>query len=218
MAQSLTMPGWFADHFGNMRNYHRMMCVGALFGSENTGQVSVPRLGPIRARLLDRARQNPKLDWLYAALYPSYVHFQPGPKDVKHVVEGLKLAGTVLLEAGAQKVMPNSSFKFLEFGQEQYRARHGSSGQNGLWSSLDDLQKNPDLLLLGSAHPQGGNAISKNPAKGVVDENFRVHGCANVYVTDASVFPSSVGVNPQLTVMALAHLAAHKWIKSSAIS
>jgi choline dehydrogenase-like flavoprotein len=42
----------------------------------------------------------------------------------------------------------------------------------------------------------------------VVDEQFRVHGTENLYVCDASVFPSSITVNPQLTVMALADYAA----------
>jgi choline dehydrogenase-like flavoprotein len=42
----------------------------------------------------------------------------------------------------------------------------------------------------------------------VVSPEFRVYGTDNVYVCDASVFPSSITVNPQLTVMALAHYAA----------
>jgi choline dehydrogenase-like flavoprotein len=50
--------------------------------------------------------------------------------------------------------------------------------------------------------------MSRNPALGVVDERFRVHGYENLYVCDASVFPSSITVNPQLTVMALADYAA----------
>ena len=42
---------------------------------------------------------------------------------------------------------------------------------------------------------------------GVVDPEFRVFGWENLHVCDASVFPTSIGVNPQLTVMALAHYA-----------
>jgi cholesterol oxidase len=49
--------------------------------------------------------------------------------------------------------------------------------------------------------------MSRNPALGVVNEKFQVYGYDNLFVCDASVFPSSVGVNPQLTVMALAHYA-----------
>ena len=50
--------------------------------------------------------------------------------------------------------------------------------------------------------------MSTNPALGVVDPDFKVYGYDNLFVCDASVFPSSIGVNPQLTVMALAHYAA----------
>jgi len=41
-------------------------------------------------------------------------------------------------------------------------------------------------------------------ATGTINPEFKVFGYDNLYVCDASVFPSSVGVNPQLTVMALA--------------
>jgi choline dehydrogenase-like flavoprotein len=43
---------------------------------------------------------------------------------------------------------------------------------------------------------------------GVVNADFRVHGFDNLYVCDASVIPSSLQVNPQLTIMGLAHYAA----------
>jgi hypothetical protein len=42
----------------------------------------------------------------------------------------------------------------------------------------------------------------------VVNSNCRVHGFNNLYVCDASVFPTSLGVNPQITVMALATMTA----------
>jgi choline dehydrogenase-like flavoprotein len=38
----------------------------------------------------------------------------------------------------------------------------------------------------------------------VVDSNLKTQGLENLFVCDASVFPTSLGVNPQLTVMALA--------------
>lgn len=61
-------------------------------------------------------------------------------------------------------------------------------------------------LRLGTGHPQGGNAISQDASISVVDEAFRVRGVPNLRVCDASVFPDVAGVNPQWTVMALAHL------------
>lgn len=64
------------------------------------------------------------------------------------------------------------------------------------------------LLPLSTAHPQGGNAISSDPAIGVVGPDFRVRGIANLRVCDGSIFPAVAGVNPQWTIYALAHLCA----------
>jgi len=71
--------------------------------------------------------------------------------------------------------------------------------------AFTDALTSPALLRLGTGHPQGGNAMSTDPALSVVDEQFRVRGLRNLRVCDASVFPDGAGVNPQWTVMALAH-------------
>jgi len=47
---------------------------------------------------------------------------------------------------------------------------------------------------------------------GVVAPDFRVHDTDNLYVVDASVFPTNLGVNPQLAIMALARIAAGRII------
>jgi choline dehydrogenase-like flavoprotein len=67
----------------------------------------------------------------------------------------------------------------------------------------------PHLLPLSTAHPQGGNALSADPAIGVVGGDFRVRGTRNLRICDGSVFPDCARVNPQWTIMALAHLCAH---------
>jgi choline dehydrogenase-like flavoprotein len=46
--------------------------------------------------------------------------------------------------------------------------------------------------------------MGRDPASTVVDPYGRLHGMRNLFVADASVFPSCVGVNPQVTIMALA--------------
>ncbi|AMO73345.1 hypothetical protein AZE99_09170 [Sphingorhabdus sp. M41] len=65
----------------------------------------------------------------------------------------------------------------------------------------------PDDVVLSSSHPHGGNGINVDPHKGVVDLNQRVHNTTNCYVADASVMPSCIRVNAQLTTMAMAHRA-----------
>ncbi|MBK9124034.1 MAG: hypothetical protein IPM16_13090 [Chloroflexi bacterium] len=74
--------------------------------------------------------------------------------------------------------------------------------------ALRDLVKHDYDILLGTGHPQGGNAIGSSPTDSVIGPDFKVFGYSNLYVCDASVFPTSTTVNPQLTVMTMAHYAA----------
>jgi choline dehydrogenase-like flavoprotein len=66
-----------------------------------------------------------------------------------------------------------------------------------------------DLRLM-AFHPLGTARADARAARGVVDWDLRVHGVQGLYVADGSVVPSSLGVNPQITIMALAtRLAYH---------
>ncbi len=57
---------------------------------------------------------------------------------------------------------------------------------------------------LASYHPQGTMRMGKDPKKSVVDPDGRMHDLDNVYVVDASLFPTTLLVNPQETVYAMA--------------
>jgi choline dehydrogenase-like flavoprotein len=59
-------------------------------------------------------------------------------------------------------------------------------------------------------HPLGTARMAARPQDGVLDADGRVHGVRGLYVGDGSAVPGSLGVNPQLTIMALAtRLADH---------
>jgi choline dehydrogenase-like flavoprotein len=118
------------------------------------------------------------------------IEYTASADDRKALVDGLRVASRIWFTAGAERVMPAT------FAWRQYRKVE----------ELDDLEKriveSGDLLMT-SAHPQGGNALGA-----VVGPDFRVDGMDNLYLCDASVFPTSVHVNPQLTVMGMAQHAA----------
>jgi choline dehydrogenase-like flavoprotein len=109
--------------------------------------------------------------------------------DQKALVEGIQVAGRIWFQAGVERVLPAT------FAWQEYRGPEELSQLPGRIQAGD--------LLMTSAHPQGGNALGA-----VVGPDFRVDGMENLYLCDASVFPTSVHVNPQLTVMGMAQYAA----------
>lgn len=63
------------------------------------------------------------------------------------------------------------------------------------------------LNLPTTAHILGGAPIGRDASEGVVDEHFRVHNYPGLYIVDGSVMPANPGVNPSLTIAALAEYA-----------
>jgi choline dehydrogenase-like flavoprotein len=118
----------------------------------------------------------------------------PTSSDLKKLIDGLILCGEAFFKDRAECVIPNT-FKYCEY-----------SSPDELQKLYDRVQDSSDITI-GTGHPQGGNIVSGNPDLGVVDPQFKAYGYDNLFVCDASVFPSSLGVNPQLTVMALADYA-----------
>jgi choline dehydrogenase-like flavoprotein len=108
------------------------------------------------------------------------VRYDLGRADVERFRSGLARIEELLRAAGAREV-----FQPLAAGvtPASLRAR--------------------DLKLIGF-HPLGTARADARPEHGVVDGSLQLHGTAGVYVADGSVVPSALGVNPQLTIMALA--------------
>ncbi len=65
-----------------------------------------------------------------------------------------------------------------------------------------------DLTLM-AFHPLGTARADARPTHGVVGRDLRVHGVEGSTSSDASAVPSSLGVNPQITIMALATRLAY---------
>ncbi|HEX7291229.1 MAG TPA: GMC family oxidoreductase [Conexibacter sp.] len=173
VAQAVNMPGWFEQHFANMRAYDRLMAVGVLVGTASNARVRRALTGG-----------------------PG-IAYKPEKRDLQTLARGLQMLGGVLFAAGAKRVMLNT------WGYDELRGP-------GELDRIERIVSDPDYVTLGTGHPQGGNALSRSPKHGVVGADFRVHGYENLHVCDASVFPSSLTVNPQLTVMGLAHYAAQE--------
>jgi choline dehydrogenase-like flavoprotein len=72
-----------------------------------------------------------------------------------------------------------------------------------------DLPISPNRVLLFTAHQMASCRIGMNPKTSVADPEGRVWGVEGLYVTDSSAFPTATGVNPMLSILALARRTAH---------
>jgi choline dehydrogenase-like flavoprotein len=125
----------------------------------------------------------------------SKLDFKLDGSDMPLIRKAAKALTEIHFAAGAEEVYPA-----LVNGKTLRR------GENIDAFFANEIRESDDILL-SSSHPHGGNPINVDPALGVVDTNLRLHGSSNVYVTDASVMPSCIRVNAQLTTMALAQYA-----------
>jgi len=77
---------------------------------------------------------------------------------------------------------------------------HGHECHRGLFSR--NLYVGERIPLAGVAHQNGTIRFGNNPQTSALDRNCKAHDVDNLYVVDASFFPSSGAVNPALTIMA----------------
>jgi choline dehydrogenase-like flavoprotein len=180
LAFSARVPGWFGDHFERMQAYDHMVSAGVVLGTEANGRVN--RCGFIRDLL-------------------GPIDYVMTPGDFGRMRRGIATLAWLYFAAGAATVYP-SSFIDLPMKNGQF------TGPDAIERHLNERITSPQDLTLNTSHPQGGNPMSDRTDLGVVDTRFRVHGLDNLLICDASIFPTSLSVNPQLTIMAMAEYAA----------
>jgi choline dehydrogenase-like flavoprotein len=66
------------------------------------------------------------------------------------------------------------------------------------------------------AHPLGGCRMANSPDLGVVDDTGAVYGYEGLYCIDGSIVPTSLGVNPSLTISALSERCAERLVNRGA--
>ena len=73
---------------------------------------------------------------------------------------------------------------------------------------LDAAPWESGRIRVATAHQLGGCAMGSDPRTSVVDSTLRYHGLENLFVVDGSVFPTSLGVNPQESIFGIAGWAS----------
>jgi choline dehydrogenase-like flavoprotein len=134
------------------------------------------------------------------------VRYLPGPRER----ELLRLASLELARvhraAGAERIIPLVTPPLDWHRGEPFEPY------------LERLKARPiasNRLLLFTAHQMSSCRIGHSPRTSVANPDGEVHGVRGLYVTDASAMPSASGVNPMLSLMALAHRTASRMVAAS---
>ncbi|MBI5104746.1 MAG: GMC family oxidoreductase [Solirubrobacterales bacterium] len=123
------------------------------------------------------------------------VRYDLHPRDAERFRRGFELLARIFFAAGAREVLvPLGGVPPLRDGDT---------------SPLRDRVVRPRDVQAMAFHPLGTARMGTDPARSVVGSDLQVHGVRGLHVADGSVVPTSPGVNPQVTIMALATRMAH---------
>jgi len=115
------------------------------------------------------------------------IHYDFHPQDVNRIKEGLVSVAKVLLAGGAKDLRaPIHGIGIINDPEE-------------LQHQLKDREIQDFTLY--AAHPMGTCPMGLDPTRSVIKPTGESHRISGLYIADASVFPSSLGVNPQLSTM-----------------
>lgn len=172
-------PGFGPSFTAMMDDAQRSTIFGFLVKDSSRGTVTAGPAGPGGASAPARPR----------------IRYWLNSHDLALVRRGMGLLARMFFAAGAREVNPPVA------GFERLR-------------SLRDVERMEAArypahhIDLTAYHPVGTCRMGADPANSVVGPDHQSHEVPGLYICDGSVFPGSPGVNPQLTIMALALRAA----------
>jgi choline dehydrogenase-like flavoprotein len=118
-----------------------------------------------------------------------------GEHDVARLKRGVEILARIFLAAGARTVVP------MLHGFDELRDEADLGRLRATHLSARDFD-------LSAYHPLGTARLGPDPRSSVVGPDHQHHAVANLWVTDGAAVPSSLAVNPQVTIMALATRAS----------
>ncbi len=117
--------------------------------------------------------------------------------DMRRFRTGLAMVARMHFAAGARAVIPGIFGLPYKLGPDEVRR-------------IEEGPLDPRAYIAILSHLFGGCPMASDPQVGVVDGEGRVHGTDGLWVVDASAIPTTLGVNPQHTIMGLASAWAER--------
>ncbi len=123
------------------------------------------------------------------------LRYVPTRQDLARLRFGSKLLAQAHFEMGAEKVWPGVAGLPAELHKDQLHLFDDAPLDNRAWTWV-------------LSHLFGGAVLGATPATAVVGPDLHVFGVRDLHVVDAAALPTTLGVNPQHTIMAVAAVTA----------
>jgi choline dehydrogenase-like flavoprotein len=123
--------------------------------------------------------------------YPFHAVYSMNQEDTEKLHKGLVITAELFLAAGAKRVFTGCfTMPVVNNKEELHRFKN--------------LKVKPWHFEVMAFHPLGTCRMGNDPRKSVIDINLETHDIKGLFIPDGSPFPTSLGVNPQVTIMAFA--------------
>jgi long-chain-alcohol oxidase len=129
------------------------------------------------------------------------VRYRLSPFDTDHLRTGIDGAAQILESAGARRIFTSQS-RLVSYEPD------GNGARQRFLADADAAGYGNGQIRLGSFHIMGSARMGGSPATSACDPTGQTWEIRDLYVFDGSSFPTASGVNPQISIQAIAHMGA----------
>jgi choline dehydrogenase-like flavoprotein len=169
------------EHFELMESMSSTVPLGVLLRDRDGGEVRVGRDGE------------------------PLVRYKLSPFDAGHLRTGIDGAAQIMEAAGARRIF-SSHAKWVSYDPGQ----DGAGGRARFMADADAAGYGAGQCVLNSFHIMGSARMGGSPATSACDPTAQTWDVRDLYVMDGSSFPTASGVNPQISIQAIAHMSARQ--------
>lgn len=173
---SVVFPGIGVDHFELMLGYRRTAGFGVM--------------------LVDTVDLQNRVAW-DARLDRAVIHYRVSEPDKERLRFAARRAVEVMFAAGAREVLLPSEEPVGPLAAPRFRSPAEAV-------HCAELRFLPYQTTLTSSHVQGTVKMGEDPGRALVNSRGESHHVRNLLICDSSVFPTSCGANPMISIMSLA--------------
>jgi choline dehydrogenase-like flavoprotein len=159
--------------------------------------ISLPYIGLKHKALMERYRymstfgamvSETSSGMVRARGYRALIFYHLNTFDTMRLKRAVEILAEIYFSAGAKRVF-TGIYAMPEINKNSFNA-------------FKNLKVKPSYIESMAFHPMGTMRMSSSPSRGVTGKFGEVHGFKNLFVADASLFPTSLGVNPMEGIMA----------------